>query len=524
MPVFNLIDEPWIPCVMLSGEAREMSLCDALTSAHEVRELFDSSPLVTAALHRLLLSVAQRNFAPSGLVQWKTLWSAGRFDQVNLNSYFRDWRDRFDLFHAERPFYQQAQFAAKKTTPLKRLGWEFAAGNNATLFDHSWDGDRPEIPPATAARWVVATQTFAPSAGKSETLHTKDSPWTRGAVILMQGDNLFETLALNLLSLLKPDFPSFADDCPAWELKEVWDPAHGLTPAGKLSYLTWQSRSIRLLPINDGVVRECYFAQGRALHQDWRSDPMFAYKRNSERGLLVWQFNPDRAVWRDSHALFKLSPDAPFQIPQALAHIATLAREGVVHRHRLYQLQILGQCLESGQPTIHFWRQERLPVAVEYLDDSSLLDRLGEALRLAEDCARSLEQSLWSLAKLLVATNSDHKEARQPDKKDIKNIIDSFGAAPHYWAQLEAPFKQLLIDLPSDKAERYGELTYGDRELPRWAETLHRTATSAFTLATRSLDNSSRALKAVAKAEPPFRAKLRGILGDYLKQPAANGR
>ncbi len=340
----------------------------------------------------------------------------------------------------------------------------------------------------------------------------------------MQGNNLFETLALNLLSLLKPDFPSFADDCLVWELEETWNPAHGLTPSGKLSYLTWQSRSIRLLPANDGGVRECYFAQGRALQEEWRGEPMFAYKRNAKQGLLVWQFNPDRAVWRDSHALFNLSLDAPFQVPQALAHIATIAREGVVDRHRLYQLQILGQCLESGQPTIHFWRQERLPVRVEYLDNSLLLERLGEALRLAEDCARSLEQSLWSLAKLLVATNSDHKEARQPDKKDIKNIIDSFGASPHYWAQLDAPFKQLLIDLPSDKTEEYGEVIYGESELPRWAGKLQRTATSALAVATRSLDNSSRALKAVAKAEPSFRAKLREILADYLKQTAANGR
>src|SRR5262245_6008272 len=74
MPSFNLLEEGWIPCVMSDGEARELSLRNALIEADRIREIFDTSPLVTAALHRLLLAVLWRCFPMRGQAEWKTLW------------------------------------------------------------------------------------------------------------------------------------------------------------------------------------------------------------------------------------------------------------------------------------------------------------------------------------------------------------------------------------------------------------------------------------------------------------------
>src|SRR3712207_4637964 len=106
MASFNLISEPWIPCRNVDGQMEERSLRDALTRAHELRELWDPSPLVTVTLHRLLLAVLHRCFGPANKEAWRALWQAGRFDTGGLDSYFREYRDRFGLFHPERPFYQ----------------------------------------------------------------------------------------------------------------------------------------------------------------------------------------------------------------------------------------------------------------------------------------------------------------------------------------------------------------------------------------------------------------------------------
>jgi CRISPR system Cascade subunit CasA len=461
----------------------------------------------------LSLAVLWRVFPLRSLAEWKTLWQARRFDASKLDAYFDQWKERFDLLHPEKPFYQLGNLTLSKRTPLKRLGWEFAAGNNGTLFDHSSDDDRPAIEPKVAARWLVATHCFAASAGKSETIHTKDSPWSRGAAILMQGDNLFETLSLNLLNLLRTDFRQSGNDLPAWEKDSVWQPQHDQTPDGMLEYLTWQSRAIKLLPDENGDLRECHFAQGRAIREDFRAEPMCAYRRDPKHGLLVWQFNENRVVWRDSHALFNLSDNAPFQIPQALHHLARLVREKTLSRERLYRLRVLGQCLESGQPTIHFWRNEHLPLRADYLNEKSLLDKLRSGITSSEEVAKALQSGVYSLAKALLEFIAD----RQPDTKDVKRMTAHLQTESFYWSQLEAPFKKLLADLPADQTlDDEGETVYGARALAEWARALERTAKEAFHVATRSLDGSSRALKAVAVAQNSFNYKLRNALSTYF--------
>lgn len=64
---FNLIDEPWIPCIRLDGKPDELSLRAVFAQAHQLREIRGDSPLETASLHRLLLAVLHRVFGPYGV-------------------------------------------------------------------------------------------------------------------------------------------------------------------------------------------------------------------------------------------------------------------------------------------------------------------------------------------------------------------------------------------------------------------------------------------------------------------------
>src|SRR5581483_3989392 len=107
MPSFDLIDEPWLPCVRPDGAAVELGLRQALAGAHELGELYDPSPLVTVALHRLLLAILHRAYrGPAVPAAWRAIWNAGRFDPAVIDAYLDRWRHRFDLFDPERPFYQ----------------------------------------------------------------------------------------------------------------------------------------------------------------------------------------------------------------------------------------------------------------------------------------------------------------------------------------------------------------------------------------------------------------------------------
>ena len=57
---FDLIEEKWLPCVMLDNSLKSLSLRDVLTDAHNIRELIGDSSPVTIALHRLLLAILHR--------------------------------------------------------------------------------------------------------------------------------------------------------------------------------------------------------------------------------------------------------------------------------------------------------------------------------------------------------------------------------------------------------------------------------------------------------------------------------
>ena len=108
-PSFNLIDEPWIGVVDHDGLLQEYSLRELLVRAHELSGLYDDSPLVVAALLRMILALLHRvHNGPRNRSEWQALWQARQFDASRLDAYFTDWKNRFDLFDHEHPFYQTA--------------------------------------------------------------------------------------------------------------------------------------------------------------------------------------------------------------------------------------------------------------------------------------------------------------------------------------------------------------------------------------------------------------------------------
>jgi CRISPR system Cascade subunit CasA len=231
MPEFNLVDQPWIPCLQRDGgKPQELSLRDTLTGAHEIRELFDDSPLVTVSLYRLLLAVLHRNFGPDSFREWKELWQCGQWDSDKLNRYFDEWKHRFCLFDNERPFYQVLRMQNAKSKdvelhPIALLAHEAATGNNATLFDHSFEEAPEAYSAATAARHLITRQAFSIGFGRSDPFSFQDSTIVRGFSVLALGNNLFETLALNLLPYnTERPISHQGEDKPAWELNDPTKP------------------------------------------------------------------------------------------------------------------------------------------------------------------------------------------------------------------------------------------------------------------------------------------------------------
>jgi CRISPR system Cascade subunit CasA len=523
---FNLIDEPFVPCLLPDGSKTELGLRDVLAQAHELREIRDDSPVVTMTLHRLLLAALHRTFGPSDMGQWRELWETGRFDMEVLNPYLNKWHERFDLFHPKRPFYQTAG-ETEKPLPTMALSEELAGGNNPTLFDHSTERDEPGITPAAAARGLIARQAFALGLGVSppwtvddhaiKTGNRKDGPLARGLLLLVRGDNLFETLTLNLSP---PDGDYATDDRPVWEHDSPDDLMDQHVPAGRLDLYTFQCRRIRLeSPDDEGLIRRVHFAQGRELADD-QFDPMKAYHRDEERGWCTLGLQEDRALWRDSATLFQLAHHRGRQdhrpIP-AVEWLAEAALKGVISPAARFRVEVAGVGTQAGKATsVSLWRQEQLPLPVAYLNDAHLLANLQTALSVAESVARALQDAVWQCGRQFLYPLKTDKLLKQ-QSQDVSAMVQAFAPLRHYWPRLETPFLNLLQTLPAPEgvSTEQDQAHRRDQSAQWFHEVLRPTARRAYDATAGHMDNTARALRAVVLG----RRSLEWALSKIASQP-----
>lgn len=535
---FDLVEEPWLPCVeRQGGQLVYLGLRDTLVRAHELRELVDPSPLVTAALHRMLLAVLHRVVGPRDMGTWLDLWRAGRWDAGPLEAYLAAWRPRFDLFHAERPFFQTARVGEEYAGAASKLLLELASGNNATLFDHTLDAHYRPLEPGLAARTVVTFQAFAPgglvSFERNQGQHRSATaaPLARGALALVRGDSLFETLLLNLLQydpargtprLTTPG------DRPAWESGEDVLPGER-APLGHLDYLTWQSRRLRLLPEQDAnggvVVRKAVVMKGAQLPTgqlaaDWEQMVGFKSREKpapNQEPYLAIGFSEDRAFWRDSQALLDTfhssnpaSKAGPPRTVRWLHDVATTFAGELDHGgDQPPALDLLG--LTGDRAKLLFWRHERLPLPVAYLGDPFLVQALQRALGWAEGGGEALRRAVGRLATLALVPDAG-QGGREPDRKLVGALAAHLDAGRAYWSSLEPRFKRFMLDLPRDTSPD-GQPDYGQTLLPAWREQVGRAARVALVAATSGFDGSGRTLKASAAADRTLDYWLAKLLG-----------
>lgn len=500
---YNLIDEPWIPCITLDGQYCELGLRGVLTQAPELREIRDNSPLVTGALYRLLLAILHRCFGPRSDKAWLDLWNACEFDSSVFDAYFQKWHHRFDLFDPARPFYQNTEEEVReaKSHPVAALAHELASGNNATLFDHSVSKVSRPVKPADAARLLTAIQNYALGGGVSKPFNLRHAPLVGGAWILHVGNNLFETLLLNMLVITRDDpIPSTSKDLPVWEL-DVPSQATERLPHGYLDYLTWQSRRVILGRAEDGRVVSIQMLQGDAVQSDGFFDPMMIlFCRDPSKGFLPLKFREGRAMWRDSYAFFSNQAEVvrrPLTAEQ-LARIqeaeSPVGLEGAT-------VHVFGVC--SDQAKVNFWRHEQFPLPTRYLRDQALVGDLQHALSYAEDAGKALRTAVRNLAidLLVVLDGLD----RKPDRGAVSQLADSLSCEGHYWARMETPFYRTFIALAETPE-------HVDATIKEWREAIRETAREVFELSVRGMEESARGLRAVAKAQRRLNADLSRVL------------
>jgi CRISPR system Cascade subunit CasA len=525
VPSYNLIEQPFIPCVCHDGSVLEYGLRDVLTRAHELTEIRDASPLVTVALHRLLLAILHRVYeGPAVSAARLAIRNAGAFDSRRIAAYLEKWADRFDLFDEQRPFYQRAGFRIDEASGVNRLAQELTCNNNPMLFDHTANTASLALTPAAAARSVIATQVYAVGGGisrqgnaTSAITNFTNGPLVAGAVVLVRGQTVFETLWLNLTTFDGSEKPIAAseDDAPVWERAPNEPHLDPPEPQGYLDYLTWQSRTICLHPEQLGeqnVVRSVSFAQGRRLRSDKGIyDPMMAYaRRDKKEPFYPIRFNEFRDLWRESAALFQMiTREDGYEF--APTCVRTISGDGLRHQlspNTKYVVSVSGLCTNSKQAAdVLFWRHDTLPLPLAFLDEADtqgvLIEYLKQALKFAESVnSDALRKAVWATASGRLAGDS----GMNPDTDRVRALVDSFAPERFYWSRLERPYRELLVDIAvaADRPAR----------IRAWfVDTLRPAAIEAFDNTIGRID-SGRDLKAVTAGRGVLHALLKKIEPD----------
>lgn len=505
---FNLVDEPWLPCVQPDGRAVTLSLRRTLLEAHELQSLAGDTPLQTAALHRLLLAILHRVFGPADDRVWAALWHSRAFDASAIDAYLDQWITRFDLFDEERPFYQAADPRVKPKSIIS-LSHECASGNNATLFDHHTEEEGEVDTPAQAARHLVTAQAFGLAGLSGIPQKFTDGSCAGGIIFLTEGDNLKQTFMLNMIPypISDPDMFSTSNmDRPVWEMDDPFNPERKL-PHGYLDYLTWQNRRILLRPETgaDGVIIR-NMTMAPALHLDpTLFDSMKHYRLDDKLGALATSFNENRVLWRDSASFFTFQSTGERKVrpPATFRWLSELIEYGELPRHYLFRCLALG--MSKKQAKVNFFREERLPLPLDYLVDQQLVARLADALDKTSLVAFDLVQSLRRLGMHLQIADADNKqwgELSGNAKEEINKWVSHTGAERQYWSDLDIPFQSFIVNLTHDP----------EAALVRWHDRLRQTVLDVFGQAAQFAGDDGRAFKAVVRGRGYLLYRLNELL------------
>lgn len=369
---YNLLDEPWIRVLNAKCETEQVSLTDALLHAHEYVDLGGELETQDVVLLRWLLAVLHTVFSrtsPDGeesplqeeedaYDRWKELWDMGRFPKKPIREYLEKWRERFWLFHPDRPFCQVAGMKYGTRYDASKLNGELSESSNKIRLFSSYGGnEKTGLSYDQAVRWLLYVNAYDDTSAKpskeGKTLAKKngvemESPgvgWMgKLGLIIVKGSNLFETLMLNLVLVqVHRDGIIPLREQPVWEKDEVSDKERNrISMPDNLSELyTLQSRRL-LLRREDGSVTGYILLGGDFFEREEAFiEPMTIWRRNKTRNTetdVPKRHDKEKQIWREFSSIYS---GESCREPGVIAWNKALIEEGLIQDQGILRSQIV---------------------------------------------------------------------------------------------------------------------------------------------------------------------------------------
>lgn len=505
----NLAIDPWIPVLDTKGSARLVSLQEILCRGTEYRD-FAVRPHERVALMRLLLCITHASLDGPSAENWR------RVPDILPDAaarYLETWQDSFELFHPQKPFLQIAELSApdakakkassekKKaesseddeaddgpTTKVAKLDFSLANGNNSTLFDH--EGTLPErvVSPERTALLLLTFQNFSLGGligsvawrGQATPRTSNDGPCAVGSTLhaFWRGAHILETLHSNLChkSLVIHRYSALGENAwgrPVWEqmpasLNDTCSIEN--TTKTYLGRLVPLSRLVLLHPGGGSMLLGAgpvypNFNNPKTPFPEEPTVTLVLRGKDKKQAPAILGLRPDRAVWRDLHALLVLRQSESVGGFWAVQNVRAKAENS-------HDLVVVGMARDQAEVVDTLESVYHLPPAI--LEDAGR-HIYEQGVQQAEHMATQLGLAVGKYRQAVDGGWQGRLKGAGTSKGDLLNLLRQ-KALTHYWTQAEHHLSLLF-----DCVRYLGTESFPDMQT-QWGKKLFTTAVEAYRL------------------------------------------
>ncbi len=505
-PSFNLWTEPWITVERPGGQLDVLNIQQTLMEAPNIRALYEPSPLVVVAVHRLLVAVLQDSLRPERVADLVKIWRDGQFSAEALQCFDDTYAARFDLFSAAAPFLQSADLplvADKKDGP-KPIGYlltEQPAGTAVTHYTHAYDAEQ-QFCSRCVAKGLLLIPAFASSGGSGIKPSINGVP---PIYVLPGGETLFTSLAA---SLTLPNFqPGRAEgDAAWWSRSPIVKKKEIVKRVGYLHSLTFPARRVRVHPVvGQRPCTRCgqqtawhaatmIYEMGQSRPEDavWWRDPFAAYRKPKTANEEPLPIRPveGRPVWREFSGLFLPSQPDETKLhayrPSILEQLEELPEEVFPFKGSIIPLRVISLRTDMKMK-IFEWEESGFAVPPRLLREVDTAKQIEESLEFAVKCAG-----------ILKGTFKDYFGGGGKDKNRLKSI--NVHMETRYWQALGQTFRAHI--------QRYTSQANTAALFEDWLQLVIRQAIDTFEEASKLLPDDGAGLALRVQANSHCQAKL----------------
>ena len=474
---FNLLDERWIRVIRPDCSEEEVSLIDALVNAHEYQDLSGEIlvqdvavlRMMLAVMHRVLSSVDENgDDAPletvdDALFRWDTIWHMGHLPEQAIREYLDKWHERFWLFHPERPFYQVNEAAIGTENQAFKLNGELSQSNNkARLFTMCAGKDKECMSYSEAARWLIYLNGFDDTSAKpkGKNLPTPGIGWLgKLGLITAVGNNLFETLMLNMV-LLPDGFHLWkTPEMPCWELDtpRVGERVQIGMPNNAAGLLTLQSRRILLKRDEGKVVGYTllggdFFPKEDALLEQMTVWTNIKDKKGTHQHYQPRRHDMTRQMWRDFGSILSYEEDTPR--PGVVKWVTLLKKAKILPQNDRICFRIASVQYGDKDFFVTNVFGDQLTFSTELLTEAgaTAYDYVINEVKLCEKAAYIIGKLYNNLC-----SAAGHRSKEKKTRKD-----NSYYVKEQFFDSIDAPFRRWLSEL-APNADRNDLLDYCEK-------------------------------------------------------------